>query len=526
MKLLYRKKNLFAFFSGLSILFILSACSADRDEFGKSDYRILKNIAFKNQLGSSAVYEQDRLVKVTLEVSKTPDSLILESFDLSSLAKLYLVKTKIDSIPADSLTREYWDEKVEISKNYLKTDEKIALPKENKIYLAVVSESGLRKIWEIQVTLRITEISSSSSASSGNSSSSTVTNSSSSTSISSSSSIPEDYPSILSVTANTAQSVSIQGEKIYIELDYLEDLSQVKIDEIELSEGAEISGITAGNTYDLRKGVTAEVTNSAGSVTYLFKAGVQLPGREFNDWNSNDLVIDPQYGNLWDNGNMTLLTATTSVVIGSGYGAEMKTNFIANKTASGSLFTGDFNPKNVTLFAMADKTNYPDGNALIDLGKPFTARPEYLEVKFAYEGLSDSCDIYLLLENRTGNKNKDRTATDENKLVASAWFRAADESDKSDPDVVSISEPDANGMRTLLLKVQYGTPLAGSPILDDKSPLGLPKPSKGIDNSVSQGTGEEEVTHIRLVFASSAKGNLYEGIKGATLIVDEFKFIY
>ncbi|MDR1760199.1 MAG: PCMD domain-containing protein [Fibrobacter sp.] len=519
MKFLMRKK-IFAFLA-CSAFLILTACEADPNEFGKSDYRTLKSIAFKNQTGSSAVYEETRIVKVTIDVSKAPGSLVLESFDLSSLARLHLVESAIDSMPKDSIALQKLDDSVEVSSKPLKAGDKITLPKTNVFYVATVSESGLHKVWAVHVTLRITG--SSSSSVPGSSSSVKPGSSSSSAPVeSSSSSIPEGSPQILSVTVNNAE-VTISGTNVYIEPDYLTDLSAVTISEIVLSEGAEIQGIQTGSPYDLRRGLQAEVSNDTGSLTYTFKAGVQLPDNEFDDWNGNDLNIPPEYGIIWDNGNMSLAATTKPIAIGDGYGAEMKTGSIIGKIASGSVFTADFNPNEENLLAMA---GYTDGNALIDLGKPFTARPEYLEVRFSYEGLGDSCDVYLLLENRTGNKNKDRTNSDVNKLVASAWFRTNDAADDSDPDAVSISEPDPNGMRTLLLKIRYGTPLAGSPALDDGSPLGLAKPSKGIDNSVSQGTGEEDVTHIRLVFASSAKGNLYQGIANATLVVDGFRLIY
>ncbi len=50
--------------------------------------------------------------------------------------------------------------------------------------------------------------------------------------------------------------------------------------------------------------------------------------------------------------------------------------------------------------------------------------------------------------------------------------------------------------------------------------------SKAIDNHLVQGTGEEDVTHIRMAMASSAKGDIYKGTVGATLIVDDLRLIY
>jgi len=83
-------------------------------------------------------------------------------------------------------------------------------------------------------------------------------------------------------------------------------------------------------------------------------------------------------------------------------------------------------------------------------------------------------------------------------------------------------------MRTLRLKLQYGTPLTNSPIWNSSAfATGVSSSNNNaIDNSVVEGSGEEAVTHIRVVFASSAAGNFYTGTSGATLVVDDFKFIY
>lgn len=48
----------------------------------------------------------------------------------------------------------------------------------------------------------------------------------------------------------------------------------------------------------------------------------------------------------------------------------------------------------------------------------------------------------------------------------------------------------------------------------------------GIDNHLVVWDGSHDVTHIRLVAASSADGNHYRGKEGATMIVDNFRFIY
>jgi hypothetical protein len=78
------------------------------------------------------------------------------------------------------------------------------------------------------------------------------------------------------------------------------------------------------------------------------------------------------------------------------------------------------------------------------------------------------------------------------------------------------------------LKLKYGEPLEGSPIENSSTfDTKLKSSNKAaINNGLVQGTGEEPVPHIRVLFAPSADGNHYKGVSGATLIVDEMKLIY
>ena len=78
------------------------------------------------------------------------------------------------------------------------------------------------------------------------------------------------------------------------------------------------------------------------------------------------------------------------------------------------------------------------------------------------------------------------------------------------------------------LKLKYGEPLENSPIWNSstfdttvKSP-----DEKAVNNGVVQGTGDEPVTHIRVVFASSADGNHYKGTNEALLTIDDMRLIY
>lgn len=536
----------------LALMMLLGACTADYDTFDSSDYRELKEIAVAEQDGSPAIYSEQH--RIEFDLVEVPDSLdtwesvTLEELDLSHFATLHLVDGDIDDFPTDSAGLDSLANKVKYSKNTIEEGEIIQIPSSHVLYVVVVSESGKKSVWQLTFNIPNVEpesgsVSSSSSAKSSSSaegkssnskksdksssSESKETSSSSQKSADSSAATSSYAPKILALSiAGNVAIIDEESKSIHVDdLAFRTDLTALELSAMELSEGAS-ADVTVGESYDFGAGVQVKVTNEDDeSVTYSVKAGYQLPGENFNSWNKNDVTPD----SIWGNAN-TILTTTEKKTSGSMIGAMIKTGSALTKIASGSLYTADFNPNGVGTLSMASSSTWPDGNELLDFGKPFAARPEYMEVKFSYEGKGDSCDIYILLENRTGNKNVNRKSTDVNTLVASAWFRStkADNSGRENPDVVSISEPDENGMRTLRLKLKYGEPLEGSPIENSSTfDTRLKSSNKSaINNGLVQGTGEEPVTHIRVVFASSADGNHYKGVSGATLIVDDLKLIY
>ena len=575
---------------GLIAIVLLNGCSADYDTLGVSDYRNLEEISFAEQDGSSMVYSAEHSMEFDFvappESLETWDSLTVENIDLSHFASLYLVDDKIKEFPEDSLELDSLAEKVSYSKSALKPGDKIRVPSSHVVYVVVVSESGKKSIWKLILNVPESEKSSSSVKNATSSSSAKKTSSSSAkkatssssakSATSSSSAKPADSSSSAgnssgkssssslgsssskdgkpvessssvanellgssdSVSESPAPrilSLSIAGKSAEFDedrktfhvddLDFRTDLTSLELSEMELSEGA-TANVEVGDSYDFGSGIQVTVTNANDeSETYTVKAGYQLPGSNFNSWKGDDVTPD----SIWGNAN-TILTTTEKITSGSMIGAKIQTSSALTKTASGSLYTAVFNPKGVGTLSMASSSTWPDGNELLDFGKPFNARPEFMEVKFSYEGKGDSCDIYILLENRTGDKNVNRKSSDVNKLVASAWFRStkADNSGRENPDVVSVSAPDENGMRTLRLKLQYGEPLAGSPI-ENSSTFNTKLESSNesaINNGLVQGLGDEPVTHIRVVFASSADGNHYKGTKGAILVIDEMKLIY
>lgn len=540
--------------------FILS-CSMHFDEFDKSNYLSLSSLNFENQKGSAQIYEEEHLIKVSFpEADSTEDYdyIVIDSLEMSAFADLYLVETKIKTLPEDSIGWDSLALEVDLASQPLKISSKITLPVSREFWIAVVAENGNRHLWKIQVKIdgEVASVSSSSgapisssssnkggssssvssSSSSAKSSSSNIVGSSSSgapTSSSSnegesSSSTESAEPRILSMKINDVDA-SIDDElgQITVQsLPFITDLTSLSITECSFSEGSSSPEINQEDSFDLSRGYSVSVENGAGQTkNYKIKAGYQYPYSDFNNW-ADDYTLE---GTNWDNGNNDFGEITEKYTSDPIVGVMMeskKLGFIVTKFASGNLFTGVFNPKGVSAINM---TGYDNGNELIDFGMPFTGRPEYIEVDFTYNGDGDSCDIYIVLENRSlvdnNGMNQYRSSSDVNKLVASAWYRSTTDSDESLPDVVSITTNES-GFKTLRMKLQYGVPLEGSPIYDTVIFSDQLLNSKGIDNHVVQGTGEEDVTHIRMAMASSAKGDVYKGTVGATLIVDALRLIY
>jgi len=533
-----------------ALAFALVACTADYDTFGKSDYNKLNDIEFSEQNGSVSVYPDEHRISVSLSEptgkKSTWEFVTIESVNMSNMASLHLVEDGLEEFPTDSASIDSLAKKIAYSKKELEEGDRIRIPESGVVYVVVVSESGEPSIWKVEFSMPVVKGSSSSkesSSSKSKSSSSSKKTSSSSTASSSSSkkssssesgnTEPAELPELksLEIAGVTAVLDSVEDGDGYAyhfhvdSLDFRVDLTDLEVTAVELSDGAQCD-IEVGESYDFSGSREVVVTGKdGGERVYTVKAGYQIPGADFNNWKGDNLLPD----SIWDNAN-TILTTTEKYSSGGVIGVRMETDVLLGKVASGSAYTADFNPNGVGTLSMANAKTWPDGNELINFGKRFEARPEYVEFKFSYAGKGDSCDLYILLESRSGDKNTARQAADVNTLVASAWYRSTtdDNTGRENPDVVYVSDKDANGMRTIRLKFAYGAPLEGSPIEKSSTFATSLRSSQksAIDNSLVEGDGTDAVTHIRIVMASSAAGNFYEGIDGALLIVDEMRLIY
>lgn len=150
-------------------------------------------------------------------------------------------------------------------------------------------------------------------------------------------------------------------------------------------------------------------------------------------------------------------------------------------------------------------TDCSDISKDMTFGKPFTARPTAFTVKYSYSHVANkSTDypqkslVYVMLVGKNG------------KVVATGAFS----------DEASVE------MKSRTVELSYG-----------KDPFGLLSGEYPVAEGLSLGTGEEDVTSIHVMFASSAYAHVvcggtagnsgkYRGGENSALVLDDFKLIY
>ncbi len=289
------------------------------------------------------------------------------------------------------------------------------------------------------------------------------------------------------------------------------NLAQLFADSIGLSSYARVTpGV--GVVQDFSRPVTYTVTAEDGSTvayTVIVTRGSttpQLDNSSLDDWytpaGKNYQEPGKDDNTIWATGNAGVVTLTTAnvnptVVSGTDRAAEMVTKDLGalgqltgQRMAAGTVFTGKFvldiaNPLNSTKF-----------------GVPFTGSPSSFTVSYTYVpgtpyrdgrgnvlNKEDSCDIYLLLENRENNQVK---------RLATGWFRSG----------ISVS-----AFTDITVPLVYGALPAGTPAYQF--------PANGLF-----GTAADPVTHITFVAASSAYGATYEGGTNTRLVINNVRMNY
>ncbi|MEN9686941.1 MAG: hypothetical protein RLZZ28_2727 [Bacteroidota bacterium] len=302
--------------------------------------------------------------------------------------------------------------------------------------------------------------------------------------------------------------------KIYITLAASANLQTNSPDSVGLSTFAKISPAKTVNrdfSTPVKYAVTAEDGSTSEYTIIVVQEGAnpQLENSDFDDWYTpaglNYQEPGKDANTIWASANAGVATMglsnvnTTALLInGTDFAAHLVTKDLGSlaqitgqRMGSATLFTGKF------------VLNIANPIASAQFGILYTSKPKSFTVDMKYQpgtpykdgrnnvlNKTDSCDIYLLLENRDNPGNVKRIAT--------GWYRS------------SIA---STNYQTLSVPLVYGQLPAGSPDYQ--------KPPNGL-----YGLATDRVTHISVVFASSAQGLFYEGAVNSVLDINHFKLNY
>lgn len=317
------------------------------------------------------------------------------------------------------------------------------------------------------------------------------------------------YFSMEGQTGNTV--IRQDSLKIYLTVSQASDITSLRPDSVLLSTFATLTpaaDIARDFSDPQEYTVTAENGEKAVYAVAVKQEGAepQLENSGFDDWytpagkNFQEPGLDEN--SIWATANngVTVLNEdnynTTPLLISSSdYAAQLVTKdlgvlAIGQRMGSATLFTGAF------------VLNILDPPSSARFGVSFTAKPKGFSVDLKYTAGSpykdnrgttldktDSADVYVLLENR-----EDENAV---KRVGTGWYRFGDISD----------------FETINVNIIYGQLPAETPDYQ--------KPANNLYGDV-----DDKITHISVVFASSANGIYYEGGVNSTLIVNNFRLIY
>lgn len=291
------------------------------------------------------------------------------------------------------------------------------------------------------------------------------------------------------------------------------DITQLAPSLIEISNLATVSP-AQGETRDFTDPVIYTVTAEDGSRadwTVTVAPAVpnpQLPNSDFDQWFPVSDYFQPGESadnSIWDTANRAVAIAgdanTTREDLGGGDFAAKMTSVAAPllvRMAAATMFTGEF----TTGFPSAT-----DPRSNIDFGTPFTGRPSAFRVDYRYlpgdsyedaDGTAlpggDQCDIYVLLEKRID---------DQIERIGTGWFR-------SDGEVTDFT--------TLEVDIKYGELTSADPEFAYANIRS--------DEGEVWGDPNDPVTHITVVFSSSALGDFFTGAIGSELWVNNFELEY
>ena len=289
--------------------------------------------------------------------------------------------------------------------------------------------------------------------------------------------------------------------------------SSSSIDVAPQSNSSETSVSSSSFPVEADASSSSEEVPSSSSVVE-----VQLPGTDFSARNdfwattsdamatkktSAAITVSSEANLAFDGGMATLTTREVEgkfTIIPGGW-----------KMAGGFYFSGTYAGENALdiyeqgYTSGTPSTDCSDITKDMTFGKPFTARPTAFTVKYSYhheDGKSSDYPqkslVYVMLVGKGG------------KVVATGAF-----SDESSVE-----------MNTRTVNLSYG-----------KDPFGLLSGEYPVADGLTLGKGDEDVTSIHVMFASSAYAHIvcggtlgndgkYRGGENSALVIDDFKLVY
>ena len=319
------------------------------------------------------------------------------------------------------------------------------------------------------------------------------------------------------VNGDTLQNaVTVNGQDVLIEVSYASSLGTA------LSQ-MQFAGMDS--VWDLRSAKTLNLLSEDSVLTaYRVMAAVQLPGSDFakrddSFWGTTSDAMATEAtakvvanytfsstANLWEGDNSITLTSNVISCAWAGIGG-------FKKLATGIYFAGSYSGQNamnlydVNYAGGTPSTGESDMSLLMDFGRPFTGRPAAFELTYSYEHVDSKNSEYP------------------QKALAYVILTSED----SKAIAVGALSLETSESTTATVPLSYGA-----------DPEGILSSGYIGTSDLTLGSGNEDVSSIRVVFASSAYAHIvtggstilndpangYRGGEGSSLTLENFRLIY
>lgn len=322
----------------------------------------------------------------------------------------------------------------------------------------------------------------------------------------------------VTATATTASGITLDPEKMIFQYKPTTETDWANAKNVKATQDSEnatmykatLRDLTPNTTYQCR--LTDGTDNFVSSATqFTTETATILENGDFEQWSkdpssSKNIVYPNADGsNFWDTSNKGAssvgtnnpTTSTTETRPGTNgtLAAQLQSTEVFTFFAAASLYAGSFGEVSIP-------------NAIVNFGRPFTARPIALKGYYKYtpasvnkvgsnlpanatvsKGQPDQCSIYIALAKKTYSINNG----DESSFIKF----------EDDSNIIAYGE------------LPSGAATEGDNYVEFNIPLQYKKESF-----------DEKPTHIIIVCSASKYGDYMTGGVGSTLLLDDFELIY